>query len=301
MQAKENKVVDLLSTSNTQFTIPVYQRDYNWEEKQCETLFNDILNVSINDQISSYFIGSIVYIHEGVYGVGKKDFSIIDGQQRLTTIVLLLIAMYHKYEEFNEVETKNMIYDRYLIDKYMQDSCKIKLVPPSNNLNILKKILHNEIYTIENKDNNMVKNYLFFIDKLKDIDFMKKVMHGIEKLIYVDIALEKGKDNPQRIFESLNSTGLDLSQGDLIRNFILMDLDRETQNRIFNEYWIEIENNTKVLKKDKITIKISDFMRDYIILKSGKIPNKNRVFEEFKNLYQYKSKEQLENELKEIK
>ena len=301
MQAKENKVIDLLSTSNTQFTIPVYQRNYNWEEKQCETLLKDILEVAKNEQEPSYFIGSIVYIHEGVYGLGKKEFSIIDGQQRLTTIVLLLIALYHKYEEFNESEIKNMIFDRYLVDRYMQDLNKIKLVPPGKNLNILKNILENNIYSIENKDNNMVKNYLFFLSKLNNVELMEKIITGIEKLIYVDVALEKGKDNPQRIFESLNSTGLDLSQGDLIRNFILMDLDRDDQIRIYEDYWVEIENNTKVIKNNKIEVKISDFMRDYLTLKLGNIPNKNRVFEQFKNNYEYMSKENLEKELKNIR
>lgn len=303
MQAKENKIVELLSTSNTQFSIPVYQRNYNWEEKQCATLLKDILVVAENREIPSHFIGSIVYLHEGVYSLGKKEFSIIDGQQRLTTIVLLLIALYHKSDEYKIIRIRDMIYERYLTDKYMDDINKIKLIPAGLNLSILKKILENDINNIDipYKDSNMIKNYYFFLNEIKSTDSIEKIIGGIEKLIYVDIALEKGKDDPQRIFESLNSTGLDLSQGDLIRNFILMDLDRENQTRIYEEFWIPIENNTKTIVNNKTKIQISEFMRDYLTLKLSKIPNQNKVFEEFKNNYEYISKEKLESELKTIR
>lgn len=303
MQAKENKIVQLLSTSNTQFSIPVYQRNYNWEEKQCATLLKDILVVAENKEIQSHFIGSIVYLHEGVYSLGKKEFSIIDGQQRLTTIFLLLIAIYHKSDEFKINRIRDMVYERYLIDKYMDDANKIKLIPAGLNLNILKKILENDIDNIDisYKDSNMIKNYYFFLNEIKSVESIEKIISGIEKLIYVDIALEKGKDDPQRIFESLNSTGLDLSQGDLIRNFILMDLDRENQTRIYEKFWIPIENNTKTIINNKARIQISEFMRDYLTLKLGKIPNQNKVFEEFKNNYEYISKEKLESELKIIR
>ena len=124
------------------------------------------------------------------------------------------------------------------------------------------------------------------MNEIKSVESIEKIISGIEKLIYVDIALEKGKDDPQRIFESLNSTGLDLSQGDLIRNFILMDLDRENQTRIYEKFWIPIENNTKTIINNKARIQISEFMRDYLTLKLGKIPNQNKVFEEFKNNYE---------------
>lgn len=303
MQAKENKIVELLSTSNTQFSIPVYQRNYNWEEKQCATLLKDILVAAENREIPSHFIGSIVYLHEGVYSLGKKEFSIIDGQQRLTTIVLLLIALYHKSHEYKINRIRDMIYERYLTDKYMDDINKIKLIPAGLNLSILKKILKNDINSIDvsYKDSNMIKNYYFFLNEIKSIESIEKIIGGIEKLIYVDIALEKGKDDPQRIFESLNSTGLDLSQGDLIRNFILMDLDRENQTRIYEEFWIPIENNTKTIINNKTKIQISEFMRDYLTLKLSKIPNQNKVFEEFKNNYEYISKEKLEIELKNIR
>lgn len=303
MEASQKRILELFSIQNTQFSIPVYQRDYNWEEKQCQTLLKDIINVSKNESINSHFIGSIVYLHEGVYSVGKNEFSIIDGQQRLTTMTLLLIALYHKLDEFNDINKKDMIYKRYLIDEYMEDIYKIKLIPAGNNLDILRKILDNNITELMDfeKETNMFRNYKFFFDEIRSKEEANCIINGLERLIYVDIALEKGKDDPQRIFESLNSTGLDLSQADLIRNFILMDLDRDTQNRIYEDYWTHMENNCKTVEKNKTVIKLSEFIRDYLTFVLGEIPKKTRVFEEFKNNYEFIKKDNLERELIKIK
>lgn len=303
MEAKQRQIVEFLSTANTQFTIPVYQRNYNWEEKQCSVLLKDILQAADNDNILSHFIGSIVYLHEGVYTVGKKEFSIIDGQQRLTTITILLCVLYHKAKELGNIQIADMIYERYLTDKYIIDEDKLKLIPPGKNFKVFKNIVDERFTEIEDeeKDNNFINNYKFFKEEIISIETIEKVIIGIQKLIYVDIALERGKDDPQKIFESLNSTGLDLSQGDLIRNFILMNLRREEQNRIYEDYWIPLEENTKVLKRNKIKIQISEFMRDFLTLEFGKIPNQSKVFEEFKSNYEYVSFEKLEEELKKIR
>lgn len=303
MEAKQKQIVEFLSTTNTQFTIPVYQRNYDWEEKQCSILLKDILEAARNVSSPSHFLGSIVYLHEGVYTVGKKEFSIIDGQQRLTTITILLCVIYHKAKFFENDEIAEMIYDRYLVDRYLKGENKFKLILPGNNFKIFKKIIEGNFQEIEEdeQESNLINNYKFFAKEISSLETINNVITGIEKLIYVDIALERGKDDPQKIFESLNSTGLDLSQGDLIRNFILMNLKREEQNRIYEEYWIPIEENTKVLKGNKAKIQISEFMRDFLTLEFGKIPNQSKVFEEFKNNYQYVNFEKLEKELKKIK
>ena len=303
MEAKQKQIVEFISTTNTQFTIPVYQRNYDWEEKQCSKLLEDILNVAINNNIKSHFIGSIVYLHEGVYTVGKKEFSIIDGQQRLTTITLLLCALYNKAKILNQEEIAHRIYDRYLTDRYLDEQDKFKLIPVGENLNILKKIIYGKLdeITEEESNSNMYANYKLFEENITSLETINQIDIGIQKLIYVDIALERGKDDPQKIFESLNSTGLDLSQGDLIRNFVLMNLQREEQNRIYNDYWIPIENNTKVYITNKFKTKISEFMRDFLTLEFGKIPNQSKVFEEFKSNYEYASLEKMEIELKKIK
>lgn len=303
MKANQNQISKLLSVANTQFTIPVYQRNYNWEEKQCSTLINDIIDISMDTNGNTHFIGSIVYMSDGVHSIGKNDFSVIDGQQRLTSITLLLIAIYHRANDFKEERIRDMVLERYLTDKYLDDANKMKLILPGVNCKILKYLLDRDIIWVEDtqKDSNLLKNYKFFYESIEDINKLKIIISGIEKLLYVDIILEKGKDDPQRIFESLNSTGLDLSQSDLIRNFILMDLDREKQNEIYEDYWVEIENNTKTYKKKKLNILLSEFLRDYLTIELKKIPNQKKVFEEFKNNYDYKDYDLIIEKIKDIK
>ncbi|MBP6281846.1 MAG: DUF4357 domain-containing protein [Leptotrichiaceae bacterium] len=288
MVANERKIVALFSQSNTQFIIPVYQREYNWQEKHCKLLLNDIMVLSKDMEKTSHFIGSIVYIHEGVYRTGINEFNIIDGQQRITTLTLLFLAICHTFNKLGSLKMLKKTFNRYIIDEYMDRDLKFKLIPPEENFNLLEKIANEKYDELENfQDRNMIKNYKLFLESLKDFseNDLEDLLVGIDKLIYVDIALEKGKDDPQKIFESLNSTGLDLSQSDLIRNFILMDLERAEQNRIYKEIWIPLENNCKISDGIKINSYVSDFIRDYLTLKNNKIPNKAKVFEEFKDFY----------------
>ena len=297
MKASEKKIKDLFSEAKTFFAIPVYQRDYNWQEKHCKQLFEDILNVGKDIDITSHFIGSIVYIHEGVYGIGEKEFYVIDGQQRMITITLLHIVLYHRLKESKE-EYADELYELYLVNKFSKRDIKLKLLPPEENLNILNKILEENWEELEEyQDRNIVKNYKFFKEIISNYsnEEIEYLLAGLDKVIYVDIALEKDKDDPQRIFESLNSTGLDLSQGDLIRNYILMDLEREKQNLVYKNLWLPIENNCKISLGNEIKNYVSDFIRDYLTLKNGKIPSKPKVFEEFKEFYDKNNDEQLED------
>ena len=297
MKASEKKIKDLFSEAKTFFAIPVYQRDYNWQEKHCKQLFEDILNVGKDIDITSHFIGSIVYIHEGVYGIGEKEFYVIDGQQRMITITLLHIVLYHRLKESKE-EYADELYELYLVNKFSKRDIKLKLLPPEENLNILNKILEENWEELEDyQDRNIVKNYKFFKEIISNYsnEEIEYLLAGLDKVIYVDIALEKDKDDPQRIFESLNSTGLDLSQGDLIRNYILMDLEREKQNLVYKNLWLPIENNCKISLGNEIKNYVSDFIRDYLTLKNGKIPSKPKVFEEFKEFYNKNNDEQLED------
>ncbi|ALF25303.1 DUF4357 domain-containing protein [Fusobacterium nucleatum] len=297
MKASEKKIKDLFSEAKTFFAIPVYQRDYNWQEKHCKQLFEDILNVGKDIDITSHFIGSIVYIHEGVYGIGEKEFYVIDGQQRMITITLLHIALYHRLKE-NKEEYADEIYELYLVNKFSKRDIKLKLLPPEENLNILNKILEENWEELEDyQDRNIVKNYKFFKEIISNYsnEEIEYLLAGLDKIIYVDIALEKDKDDPQKIFESLNSTGLDLSQGDLIRNYILMDLEREKQNLVYKNLWLPIENNCKISLGNEIKNYVSDFIRDYLTLKNGKIPSKPKVFEEFKEFYDKNNDKQLED------
>ncbi len=302
MKATERKIVDLFSEVNTFFSIPVYQRNYNWQEKQCQILFEDILKAGKDKEIFSHFIGSIVYIHEGVYTTGSKEFYIIDGQQRMTSLMLLFLSLYNKLKNIEENEAER-IYECYIVNKFAKKDIKLKLLSSEKNIFILDKISKGNFKELEDyQDRNILKNYFFFkneLEKLNEIE-IKNFLEGIDKLLYVDIALEKGKDDPQKIFESLNSTGLDLSQADLIRNYILMDLDRESQNEVYHNIWVPIEKNCQLSDGNKITSYVSDFIRDYLTLKNNEIPNKNKIFEEFKKFYNNKV-EVNKNKLEDIK
>src|SRR5690606_36156179 len=141
---------------------------------------------------------------------------------------------------------------------------------------------------------NVIENYNFF-KGIIDQDNFNLILNGLNRLIFVEISLERDKDDPQRIFESLNSTGLDLSQSDLIRNYILMDLPPKEQNKIFQTVWNPIEENAKDATMQ--TSLVSEYIRDYLTLRNKKIPNKNKVYEEFKDLYFNKKSEDYYQEL----
>src|SRR5690606_39240217 len=145
---------------------------------------------------------------------------------------------------------------------------------------------------------NVIENYNFFRGEITADNF-NTILDGLNRLIFVEVSLERGKDDPQRIFESLNSTGLDLSHSDLIRNVILMDLPPADQERIFESIWNPIEENAKDLTKE--TSLVSALIRDYLTLKNKKIPNKNKVYQEFKVLFQDKDKDSFHQELEDIK
>jgi len=299
MQAKENKIINLCSTANTTFTIPIYQRNYNWTIKECKRLYDDIFETGKNENIDSYFIGSIVYIAGNISTI-DREFYIIDGQQRLTTLTLLFLAIYHvlKQDELTKDEASR-IYDQYIINFYSKKEIKLKLIQSvdNGNLEILDKISKDKVDELTTYSNaSMLKNYLFFKENLEKLskEEIEKFLEGINKLIYIDVCLEKGRDNPQRIFESLNSTGLDLSQGDLIKNHILINLERDEQNKIYKDIWIPIENNCEIVENESIVSYVSDFIRDYLTLKTKEIPNKNKVFEKFKEFYNKNFDEKLE-------
>lgn len=156
MQAKENKIIDLFSIQNTIFTIPVYQRNYNWTEKECKRLYNDIFEIGENQNIDSYFIGSIVYIHEGISSALEREFYIIDGQQRMTTLTLLFLALCHilKENEITENEASR-IFNQYIINPFSKKEVKLKLIPSKDNgnLEILNKISNDKIEELNEYNN----------------------------------------------------------------------------------------------------------------------------------------------------
>ncbi len=300
MEAHDLALQEFLTKNKTQFVIPVYQRNYDWKQNQCEQLLKDILEVGSEGSNDTHFIGSIVYIHDGVYTTSEvKPLVIIDGQQRLTTITLLFLALYH-FAKQNDMEAKaREINDTILINKFVEhEDSKLKLKQTENNA----KAFH---YIVKGKEPNnypefsrIINNYQFFSKKI-DKDNFQVVWNGINRLLFVEVSLERGKDDPQRIFESLNSTGLELSQADLIRNYILMGLEPLEQIKKFENYWEPIEQNAKIERSDES--KVSDFIRDFLTFENKKIPNKNKVYEEFKIRYKERGETFYVNTLSSIK
>ncbi|AEC17690.1 hypothetical protein UMN179_01673 [Gallibacterium anatis UMN179] len=299
MKANETKVENFLSSNNTQFIIPVYQRNYDWNIIQCKQLLDDILEVGINHNTNAHFIGSIVYIHDDVYTSSRiNKLTIIDGQQRLTTLTLIYLAMYRLYIEMGKEERKTEILEMYLTNKFASEQERLKLRPTENNNNAIKYILRGDADEEFNGFSRVIENFNYFKNRITP-ENIETVFDGLSKLMFVEISLERDKDDPQRIFESLNSTGLALSQADLIRNYILMDLNYENQHKIYSQYWEIIEN----LAKDQVhnESKVSDFIRDYLTLTSGNIPTKNKVYTEFKIKYPKTDLQTLESNLAPIK
>lgn len=299
MKANEVPLNSFLSQTKTQFIIPVYQRNYDWTEEQCKQLFYDILEVG-NKPGTTHFIGSIVFIHDGVYTSSEvRQLVVIDGQQRLTTFSLLYLALYKFAIENNLEERAQELNDTYLVNKYVKDeSSKLKLKQSDTNAKALKFLMTNnkpENYTEYSK---VINNFNYFKQNINN-DNLQIILNGLNSLLFVEISLERGKDDPQRIFESLNSTGLELSQADLIRNYILMGLEPAEQVKVFENFWEIIENNAKDYTKEES--KVSDFIRDYLTYKIKKIPNKNAVYEEFKLRYPERNTRFYTEVIKEIK
>jgi uncharacterized protein with ParB-like and HNH nuclease domain len=299
MKANETKIDKFLATNETTFAIPVYQRNYDWTLTQCKQLLHDIIETGRNDKTNAHFIGSIVYVHDDVYTAsGLTELTIIDGQQRLTTITLIYITLYLLAKQLDNQMLVNRIHKTYLINEFAPEAEKLKLKPTENNKEALRHILNSTDVEEFKGYSKILENFAYFRSAITHENF-ETVQRGLTKLIFVDIALDRQKDNPQRIFESLNSTGLELSQADLIRNYILMGLSRTNQEKIYKNYWEIIEKNAKDETLNKT--RVSEFIRDYLTLKNREIPNKGDVYVTFKAKYPTTSVDDLEEILSDLK
>lgn len=266
-----------------QFVIPIYQRTYSWQLSQCNQLFNDILRISKEDDVHGHFLGSVVYFQESIHTVSDvPKLLVIDGQQRLTTVSLLILAL-AKFIKENPVEidtnaTKLLNY--YMINAEEENELRYKLLLTRRDketfINLVKGIELGE-----GKSQRIFENYEFFRSKINEHNVLE-VYNGVLRLFIVDVALEKDKDNPQLIFESMNSTGLDLSQADLIRNYVLMGQEINLQTELYEKYWYPMEQSYG----NDYASRFDWFIRDYLSLKMGTIPKIGKVYEEFKTYVQ---------------
>lgn len=273
MKGSETRMTAFMEGADKRYIIPVYQRKYDWKQENCRQLYEDLKKVVQTGRISHFF-GSIV---SSVVPNGSKiEYHIIDGQQRLTTVSLLLLAICNLITKgkltSREARLDEQIRQRFLIAPWASEEDRIKLRPVKSDREALTKLFGPE----EDYDraSNLTLNYLFFRDVLlKEEVPVDELYAAISKLEIISITLEPD-DNAQLIFESLNSTGLALTEGDKIRNYILMGLPPREQSRCYTNYWEKIEICTK---ED-----VSAFVRDYLSIKQQMTPNVNTVYHTFK-------------------
>ncbi|GAA7706431.1 DUF262 and DUF1524 domain-containing protein [Helicobacter pylori] len=276
---------------NNQFVIPIYQRLYSWKKEQCEQLWDDIIKIGGNDKMNGHFIGSILYVRDD--NTHSSPLLIIDGQQRLTTITLLLIALKNHLSEEVKILEK---FSRKNIENYLINSDKkFRLILSESDKDTLLSLIDKNRRKPSEPSLKIMENFKFFEEWIrKNTGKLETIFKGLDKLMVVEISLERDKDNPQLIFESMNSTGKDLTQTDLIRNYILMGLEPEKQEIFYKKYWRAMEEGFK----QNETL-FNQFVRHYLTIKTGEIPNKKRVYEAFKD-YQQKEGIEIEDLLKDL-
>jgi uncharacterized protein with ParB-like and HNH nuclease domain/predicted transport protein len=285
MKASETQLTKFLDGTK-QFIIPIYQRTYRWEQTHCQQLWDDIIRAANDENIHGHFIGSIVYIQKGLFQItSPSQLLVIDGHQRLTTLSLLLMAMSRKLKETGPQGdiSYEKILNYYLINSIEAGELKYKLILTKNDKQTYINLV-DQIAVHEPVSRRILDNYRFFEDQIiKSKVPMDVLFRGISKLILVDVALDRTQDNPQRIFESMNSTGLDLAQSDLIRNYILMGRELAEQEKLYNNYWFPMEQSFgQEFSNNKYSDLFNRFMRDYLTLKTRDIPAFAKIYEEFK-------------------
>ncbi len=301
MKADAIKLLDLIGKSQEkQFIIPIYQRVYSWEKEQCKQLWDDIIKTGGNDQIEGHFIGSIVFVHDGIYTTNYNELLIIDGQQRLTTITLLFIALrdhLNDEDELLEKFSRQKIQNRYLINSDEKGDKKFKLILSEPDRDTLLSLIDKDRRKPSEPSLKIIENFKLFEEWIrKNTDKLETIFKGLEKLMIVWIALEKGKDDPQLIFESMNSKGIELTQADLIRNYIIMETEVEKQEDFYNQYWRAMEEDFKQSKREDL---FNKFVRHYLTIKTREIPIEKRVYEAFKD-YRQKKGIEIEDLLKDL-
>ncbi len=284
MKATEANLLKFLKKS-PQFVIPIYQRNYSWLPDECRQLWADLLRAGRNDAVAAHFIGSIVYVERALSTVTSQEaMLVIDGQQRLTTSSLLIAALANHIEKGDLGEplegfSARKLRNYYLLNPDEEGERHFKLLLAETDRDTLLAILQATPAPAE-ASTRIVENFQIFQDLIKEHESeLLAVCKGIAKLTIVDVSLDRSQDNPQLIFESMNSTGRELSQADLIRNFILMGLEPKLQTELYKNYWRPME---KGFGQAAYAVHFDAFMRHYLTAKTGEIPNVREVYTAFK-------------------
>ncbi len=282
MKATEAKLLDFLKKS-PQFIIPIYQRTYSWTERECRQLWDDVLRSGKDDAVAAHFVGSIVYIEKGIYQISSQSpMLVIDGQQRLTTVMLILEALARHVGDDEPIDgfSAKKLRSYYLLNPLEDGERAFKLLlTQTDKLSLLALMQQKSLPP--DPSLRIRDNFAFFEDQLQTLGSnLGELCQGLAKLVIVDIALSRDQDNPQLIFESMNSTGRELSQADLIRNYILMGLEPRQQTRLYEDHWRPME---VAFGQEAYGIHFDAFMRHYLTLKTGDIPNLRSVYDAFKS------------------
>ena len=279
MDARKGNIYEILN-GNRQFLIPVYQRFYSWGIDQCKRLWNDIVEMQRKGK-AGHFVGSIVNIAEQAMPTGVQKYMIIDGQQRMTTLTLLLLAL-RDYAIKNPSDTTinaRRIDNMLLKNEYESGDERYKLLLTETDRDILISLVEEKPIS-ESIRSRLIENYNFFANKLADKEIQPaEVYESIGKLQIVNITLDRAVDDAQAIFESLNSTGKELSESDLIRNYVLMGLEPSEQTYVYEHLWRPMEQ--LFIYETQGTV-MDAFFRHYLTMKLSRIPKQGRVYEEFK-------------------
>lgn len=285
MKATEANLLKFLKKS-PQFVIPIYQRNYSWMADECRQLWHDLLRAGRDDRINAHFIGSIVYVERALSSVTSQEaLLVIDGQQRLTTATLLLAAMAKHFEnnaipELLESFSAKKLRNYYLLNPDEEGERHFKLLLSETDKETLLAILQSQPIPAE-KSTRITENFELFQKLINEQqNELEAICKGVAKLVIVDVSLDRAHDNPQLIFESMNSTGRELSQADLVRNFILMGLEPKLQTELYKTYWRPME---KGFGQAAYSVHFDAFMRHYLTAKTGDIPNVREVYIAFKS------------------
>ena len=297
MQASYEKLLDVLA-SKIRFQVPMYQRRYEWGKKECKRLWEDLLRIGDEEDTESYFLGSIVCmrINPNTPPLSVQEYLLIDGQQRLATLALLIAALGKAIED-GSVEigtTQEKLKNDFLFNTGETDDYRYKQILTEPDKATFIQLLE-DTKTPPDQSLNLLNNYQFFKQTCQT-DNLEAVHRGLHKLRIMSITLDEGKDHPQLIFESINSTGKELGVVDLMRNYILMGQAPDFQERLYKEYWRPMERRFGEDYADPLRL----FITDYIMLKTQKSVTKADVYEEFKREVIDKGEGALEESMEEI-
>lgn len=280
-EPRRTGLLQLLGNSlGCQFVIPVYQRNYTWEaEREVKQYLDDLHNI-LRNEYKNHFLGIIIYLEKAI-DFSSREFSIIDGQQRLTTTFLIIYSIKQLLVNNNEMEKVNQLEGQYLTNPYHNDKIKYKLKPLVSDDDVYRCIIEDRMKDITDIKSNVLKNYKYICNRMNEFLMegydANSILMALDKLYVVCVPISED-DNAQKIFESINATGIKLTSADLIRNYLLMDLESDVQEKYYVEYWKKLEDN--VSSDSKI---LELFFRMYLVIKTYNLVSKNNVYREFVN------------------